>query len=120
MKESAKKGGLKATLLKYSKRYFIDAMGAMANGLFASLLMGTIIKTLGQQLGNLLAGTPWQVITDALVQIGDFACAADGCAMAMAIASSEPVSTSRIIFSGAMVSSPYALFCLLYHPAEQK
>lgn len=85
MKESVKKGGLKATLLKYSKRYFIDAMGAMANGLFASLLMGTIIKTLGQQLGNLLAGTPWQVITDALVQIGDFACAADGCAMAMAI-----------------------------------
>ena len=28
-------------------RYGIDAMGAMAQGLFASLLIGTIIKTLG-------------------------------------------------------------------------
>ena len=30
------------------KRYFIDAMGAMAQGLFCSLLIGTIVKTLGQ------------------------------------------------------------------------
>ena len=85
MKESVKKSGLKATLLKYGKRYFIEAMGAMANGLFASLLMGTIIKTLGQQLGNLVSGSGLQLLADALVQIGDFACAADGCAMAMAI-----------------------------------
>ena len=32
-------------------RYGIDAMGAMAQGLFASLLIGTIIKTLGEQIG---------------------------------------------------------------------
>lgn len=85
MKESVKKSGLKATLLKYGKRYFIDAMGAMASGLFASLLMGTIIKTVGQQLGNLVSAAQIQVLANALVQIGDFACAADGCAMAMAI-----------------------------------
>ena len=85
MNESKQKRGLKATLQKYAKRYFIDAMGAMANGLFASLLMGTIIKTLGQQLGSLTAGTAWAVLTDALVQIGQFACDADGCAMALAI-----------------------------------
>ena len=35
---------------KYVKRYLIDAMGGMAQGLFASLLIGTIVKTLGQQL----------------------------------------------------------------------
>ena len=35
---------------KYVKRYCIDAMSGMAQGLFASLLIGTIIKTLGQQL----------------------------------------------------------------------
>ena len=29
------------------KRYLIDALGAMAQGLFASLLIGTIISTLG-------------------------------------------------------------------------
>ena len=33
------------------KRYFIDAMGAMAQGLFASLLIGTIIGTVGDQFG---------------------------------------------------------------------
>jgi uncharacterized membrane protein len=33
------------------KRYGVDAMSAMAQGLFASLLIGTIIGTLGKQLG---------------------------------------------------------------------
>ena len=33
------------------QRYLIEALGAMAQGLFASLLIGTIIKTLGQQAG---------------------------------------------------------------------
>ena len=32
---------------KLFKRYFINAMGAMAQGLFASLLIGTIFKALG-------------------------------------------------------------------------
>ena len=31
-----------------AKRYGIDALGAMAQGLFCSLLIGTIVKTLGQ------------------------------------------------------------------------
>jgi uncharacterized membrane protein len=34
-----------------AKRYFIDAMGAMAYGLFATLLVGTILKTIGEELG---------------------------------------------------------------------
>jgi uncharacterized membrane protein len=38
---------MKETLKRYGKRYFIDAMGGMAQGLFASLLIGTIIGTLG-------------------------------------------------------------------------
>lgn len=33
---------------KYAKRYFIDAMSAMASGLFASLLIGTIIETIAK------------------------------------------------------------------------
>ena len=55
-------------------RYFVDAMSAMANGLFASLLIGTIIKTLGEQLG-----------LEILVDIGKFAMAMSGPAMAVAI-----------------------------------
>ena len=57
-----------------ARRYGIDALGAMAQGLFASLLVGTILGTLGSQLG-------W----DILVKIGDFAKAVDGVAMAVAI-----------------------------------
>ena len=33
-----------------AKRYGIDALGAMAQGLFCTLLVGTILNTLGQQL----------------------------------------------------------------------
>ncbi len=57
-----------------AKRYGIDALGAMAQGLFCSLLIGTIIKTLGQQLG-----IPY------LVDIGTYAMAVSGPAMAVAI-----------------------------------
>ena len=32
-----------------SKRYGIDALGAMAQGLFCTLLVGTILNTIGQQ-----------------------------------------------------------------------
>ena len=56
------------------KRYGIDAMGAMAQGLFCSLLIGTILQTIGQQLK-----------VDALIQIGTFAMAMAGPAMAVAI-----------------------------------
>ena len=38
-------------VLPSARRYGVDATGAMAQGLFASLLIGTIIKTLGAQIG---------------------------------------------------------------------
>ena len=71
------------------KRYFIDAMGAMAQGLFASLLIGTILKTLGQQLG-------WEV----LVTVGQFAF--DMCGPAIAVA-----------IGYALKASPLVLFSLV-------
>ena len=44
------------------QRYFIDALGSMAQGLFASLLIGTILNTLGQQLGiPFLSETVWPI-----------------------------------------------------------
>lgn len=57
-----------------AKRYGIDALGAMAQGLFASLLIGTILSTLGQQIG-----------VPVLEQIGGFASSVKGAAMAIAI-----------------------------------
>ena len=56
------------------QRYLIEALGAMAQGLFASLLIGTIIKTLGQQTG-----------LEVLVDLGGYASAMSGPAMACAI-----------------------------------
>ena len=49
-------GKIKAFFLKKGvkpslKLYFIDAMGAMAQGLFASLLIGTILGTIGEKFG---------------------------------------------------------------------
>ncbi len=85
MKESLGKSGLKATLQRYLKRYFIDAMGAMASGLFASLLMGTIIKTAGQLLMDAVSQGWLTVVAQALVDIGGYASAMAGCAMAVAI-----------------------------------
>ncbi|MDO4297997.1 MAG: PTS sugar transporter subunit IIC [Lachnospiraceae bacterium] len=57
-----------------ASRYGIDALGAMAQGLFASLLIGTILSTLGEQAGIAV-----------LVKIGGYAKAATGAAMAVAI-----------------------------------
>ena len=56
------------------KRYGVDALSAMAQGLFASLLIGTIINTLGQQLG-----------LEYLTQVGGYATAMAGPAMAVSI-----------------------------------
>ena len=36
------------------ERYFIDALGAMALGLFSSLIVGLILATLGEQLTKLM------------------------------------------------------------------
>ena len=56
------------------KRYFIDALGAMAQGLFASLLIGTILDTIGVY-GHIAI----------LVTIAAYAKAVMGPAMAIAI-----------------------------------
>lgn len=50
---------------RYVKRYLVDAMSGMAQGLFASLLVGTIIKTLGQQLLRLGVNPVFQFLVDA-------------------------------------------------------
>ena len=57
-----------------ARRYGIDALGAMAQGLFCSLLIGTIISTCGTQFHLPFLNT-----------IGDFASKMSGPAMAIAI-----------------------------------
>ena len=81
IKAFLKKKNIEITL----KRYGIDALGAMAQGLFCSLLIGTIINTIGAQchIGFLtktvaeIGGSPYTV--------GGLAVAMSGPAMAAAI-----------------------------------
>ena len=77
--EEKEKRGFKAFLERKqisisAQAYLIDALGAMALGLFASLLIGTIINTIGTQLN-----VPY------LNEIGGYATAMAGPAMAVAI-----------------------------------
>ncbi len=87
---------------KYAKRYLIDAMSGMAQGLFASLLIGTIIKTLGQQLLRLNSNVVFQF----LVNAGNFATESHvvGAAMAIGIgfAMKEP---ALVLFSMAAIGA---------------
>ncbi|MCI6546661.1 MAG: PTS sugar transporter subunit IIC [Spirochaetia bacterium] len=66
---------------RYVKRYLIDAMSGMAQGLFASLLVGTIIRTLGQQLLRLGVNPVFQFLIDA----GAFCCEGHVVGAAMAV-----------------------------------
>lgn len=81
------------TVKKYLHRYFIDAMGAMALGLFASLLIGTIFGTLGKYTSLEFLNT-----------IATYAKASTGMAIGVAIAyklKADPL----VIFSCAAVGA---------------
>ncbi len=79
------KAYFKAQNIEFSaKRIFIDGLGGMAYGLFASLLIGTIISTVGTYLFDLrftLWGNEYSLFADA----NGFAKVVQGAAMAAAI-----------------------------------
>ncbi len=83
---------LKKDIQISAKRYFIDAMGAMAYGLFATLLVGTILKTIGEELNvSFLTDIVWPVANQAT-----------GPAIALAIAYSLRA-PQLVLFSSAAV-----------------
>ncbi len=82
------------------RRYLIDALGAMAQGLFCTLLIGTILNTLGQQLHIGFLTATVATINGADYTIGGLASAMVGPAMAVAI-------------GYALQSAPLVLFSLI-------
>lgn len=75
-----------------AKKYFVDAMSAMAYGLFATLLVGTIFKTLGDELHiSFFSEVIWP-----------FAQQATGPAIALAIAYSLKA-PKLVVYSSAVV-----------------
>lgn len=82
---------MKNKITSYLKKYFIDAMGAMALGLFASLLIGTIFNTIGKYTG-----------LEFFSEINKMASASSGMAIGAAIAYSMKAHP-LVIFSCATV-----------------
>ena len=68
-----------------AKRYGIDALGAMAQGLFWSLLIGTIINTVGKQFNIGFLTSTVATIAGVDYTVGSLASAMSGPAMAVAI-----------------------------------
>lgn len=67
------------------KRYGIDALSAMAQGLFCTLLIGTILNTLGTQLHIPFLAMTVATINGTAYTVGGLASAMSGPAMAVAI-----------------------------------
>jgi len=86
------------------KRYGLDALGAMAQGLFCTLLVGTILNTLGQQLHIGFLTTPIVTIGTgegaAVYTVGGLASAMVGPGIAVAV-------------GAALSCPPLALFSLI-------
>ncbi len=114
-----------------AKRYGVDALGAMAQGLFCTLLVGTILNTLGTQCGiGFLSATVVTVGTGEAATaytIGGLASAMVGPAMAIAIGyalqapplvlfSLAPVGYATNILGGA--GGPLAVFIIAIVAAE--
>ncbi len=77
-KTAAKESYFKQQNIEFSvDRIFIKGLGGMAHGLFASLLIGTIIKTLGTYIPGLFG--------EFLVESAGYASQVQGAAMALAI-----------------------------------
>ncbi len=83
-----------------AKRYGIDALGAMAQGLFCTLLIGTILNTLGTQFHLSILTDPIYETEAVSYTVGGFASAMVGPAMAAAI-------------GYALHASPLVLFSLI-------
>ena len=86
----AKEKGFKAFLKRKDieislKRYGIDALGAMAQGLFCSLLIGTIINTIGTQFDIGFLNKPVAEVAGVKYTVGGIPFALSGPAMATAI-----------------------------------
>lgn len=118
---------------KYLNRLFIDGLSGMAYGLFATLIIGTIISQIGKLLGAELTNN---VVGAYLVQIGNMAKAITGAGIGVGVAvklKSSPLTTvsaavagmigafpdiSKINFSAGLPGEPLGAFVAAYVAVE--
>ena len=80
-KDFLKKKGINIS----AKTYFVDAMGGMAQGLFASLLVGTILTTISKYIG-MIDGAFFERFAHFLSRAGAMSSAISGAAIGVGIA----------------------------------
>ncbi len=68
---------------KFLQKYILDGLSAMAMGLFSTLIVGVIIKTIGEQL---IQVNQLIIVADSLIAIGTLAMGLMGAGIAVAIA----------------------------------
>lgn len=102
-------------LKKYAKKYFIDAMSAMALGLFSSLLIGTIFGTIGTYLGsNYIANETINTIGGFFNEMKAFAQGSSGMAIGVAIAYSLKADPLVMFSCAAVGSISYSLGATIF------
>ena len=84
-----------------AKRYFIDAMGAMALGLFASLLIATIFKTIGGYIPG--------AVGKFLIETAGYATAVSGAVIGVAVANALKAPPLVMYCAGAVGYAGYAI-----------
>ncbi len=101
-----KQSFLKRKNIEFSvKRYFQDGFSAMAMGLFSSLLIGLIIKTLGEQLINIIGENATSTF---LIETGTTAMGLMGAAIGVSVAwglKSPPLVIFSSIVTGTLGAS---------------
>ncbi|GAF64260.1 hypothetical protein BTS2_1152 [Bacillus sp. TS-2] len=95
MREFLKKKGVHLS----AKTYFIEAMSYMALGLFASLIIGLIMKTLGEQFNHFFGDLR---IFEFLIEVGTLSMSLMGAAIGVAVAYS--LKAPRLVLFSAVVT----------------
>ena len=110
-----KQSFLKRKNIEFSaKRYLQDALSAMALGLFSSLLIGLIIKTIGEQTINLFGNN---MVSAFLVDTGSQAMGLMGAAIGIAVAwglKAPPVVMFTSAITGRNINTNSIISLLLY------
>lgn len=91
---------------KYLNRLFIDGLSGMAHGLFATLIIGTIISQIGKLLGAELTDN---VVGMYLIQIGNMSKAITGAGIGVGVAvklKSSPLTTVSAAVAGMIGAFP--------------
>ena len=99
--QSVNGSGISTLIKTILRRYFVDAMGAMALGLFSSLIIGLILK----QIFQYIPVSGFQPVIDAIIQATSAKSPVVGAAIGVAIAyglKSKPLAIYSAAVAGAI------------------